>query len=483
MIAPPRPNVPKIPSVKYMIAVGAGFDIPTGVYLEGVHGQMCLNGGLGAITAITGMGNSFKSTILHFMALSAASRVGKYSYIDTYDTEMNVQPHRLSELAKSISTVGNEDWIENGRWRITDSSVCLGNKWFSLFKESMLQKINDSKEYLVDTPFLDKDKGKSRSCIKVIYPTFQEIDSLSKFTTADVVKIQDKNELGDPGGNTVSMRQGLQKTRLLDELPSLATGSNTYILMTAHYGKEINLDPYSAPTKQLPDMKHNQKIKGVPLNFTYLITTCWHVEKCEKLLNNDKTILFPKEPEDKALKIEDLNLVTLKKLRSKNGSSGSMIKVIVSQEYGVLPSLTEFYHIRTNQFGFIGNDKNYKCVLYQDVNLNRVNIRKMLAEHKQLERAINILSEYLQLIINRSHQLLPKYNCTPEELYQGVIDQGYDWEMILTQTRGYPTVNNEDELLELSTLDILRMRVGDYHPFWLDKDKKTILKKFTKNVT
>lgn len=476
---PPRSNLPSVPSVKVMIAVGSLFDIPTGSFLDGMHGEKCLNGGLGSLTAIVGMGNSYKSTIIHYMCLTAASRMGEDSFIDTYDTEMNVHLWRLKNLTDMIPTISKteENWIDSKRWTITDSSICSGDVWYDSFKQAMMEKKENAKDYTVDTPF--RDKLTKDKCVKILFPTFQEIDSLSKFITNDVIKMQDSNKLGDAGANTVSMRQGLQKARLLDELPSLATGSYTYILMTAHYGERINMDPYSPVLKQLPDMRMNQRIKGVPPNFTYLITTCWQVEKCECLTNNDKTVLYPKTPEDKATKDKDLNLVTLKKLRSKSGNSGSIINVVLSQTEGVLSSLSEFHHLKTNgYFGLSGSDKSYKCVLFPVITLNRVNVRSQLDGSRKLQRAINILSEYLQMKTHRNQQLKMHYICTPEELYEDIKKKGYDWDLILSCTRGYPTINKKDPLLELSTLDILRMRVGEYHPYWLDKDNKTILKKW-----
>ena len=56
--------------------------------------------------------------------------------------------------------------------------------------------------------------------------------------------------------------------------------------------------------------------------------------------------------------------------------------------------------------------------------------------------------------------------CTPKELYDALIQKGYDWNRLL-ETRGYWTFNNEQQALPfLSTMDLLRMRVGLYHPYW-----------------
>ena len=46
-----------------LINVGCLFDIITGVYVRGKYGESILNGGLGMLTGIAGIGNNFKTTI------------------------------------------------------------------------------------------------------------------------------------------------------------------------------------------------------------------------------------------------------------------------------------------------------------------------------------------------------------------------------------------------------------------------------------
>ena len=55
--------------------------------------------------------------------------------------------------------------------------------------------------------------------------------------------------------------------------------------------------------------------------------------------------------------------------------------------------------------------------------------------------------------------------------------------MLLEKTRGWWTLEDlpeeakteEHHLHFLSTMDLLKMRVGEYHPYWLAEDKVTIL--------
>ena len=69
---------------------------------------------------------------------------------------------------------------------------------------------------------------------------------------------------------------------------------------------------------------------------------------------------------------------------------------------------------------------------------------------------------------------------TPETLYEKVKEQGYDWDILLNTRPWYSADDDDHCQLELSTLDIMRIALGTYHPFWLEADKKTIKKKYRK---
>ena len=64
-----------------------------------------------------------------------------------------------------------------------------------------------------------------------------------------------------------------------------------------------------------------------------------------------------------------------------------------------------------------------------------------------------------------------KYRCIPAELYEGIKELGYDWNTLLDK-RGYYTLNHYDHPIKpLSTFDLLRMRVGDYIPYWMTEEE------------
>jgi len=466
-------------NVKCLINIGALMDIPTGFYIKGSHGEHILLGGLGSITAVVGRGNRYKSTIMHYMMLSAANKLSSTvkTSMSTYDTEINIHEHALKRFIKPFQYLNNDNILDNGTWNVTDKTMYYANNWYELIKKYLKEKRDNSKKYEYTTPFLSRD-GKEK--LKIVVPTFSEIDSFSEFETEDVAKMQDDNELGDSGANTIHMRQGLAKTRFLMEVPTLFGGNNHFLLLTAHLGKDIQVatGPYSVPPpKNLQHMKTGDKIKGVTDRFFFLMNNCWHAVNATPLINQGtKGPEYPRVPEEISSKDTDLNIVTLTQLRGKSGPSGFTLEIVVSQYEGVLPTLTEFHYIKSSdRFGLSGTLQSYSLDIMPDIKLSRTTIRQKIDSNLKLCRAMNITSELCQM--HQFYRHLSSDLCTPKVLYDDLKALGYDWDMILEKTRGWWCLEDEkNELLFLSTMDLLMMRKG-YIPYWMNPDK-TIKKEY-----
>lgn len=464
------PNFEPAEYIKPLFNVGAGLDIPTGYYINGRHGESILNGGVGYMTALVGRGNSFKSTIIHYMALSAMNNIfsSLSTTLMTYDTEVNMHETQLQRFVNNFEYLSDKDIFRNGIWRISDKINYSAEKWWEEFKEYIKNKIKNKDKLTLETPFIDRD---GVSLYKMIVPTFCQIDSFSELETSDVIKIQDENELGDSGGNTIHMRQGLAKTRIFMELPRILSSSKNFLFITAHVGQDntIQSGPIALPPpKKISTMKSGDKIKGVTDKFFFHMSNAWQSMKSDPLINQTtKGAEYPIDPSLQESGDVDLYCVSLKLLRSKSAQSGSSIDLIVSQREGVLPSLTEFHLIKTmDRFGLSGNNVNFHLDLMPDVNLTRPTIRSKLANDAKLRRALTITSELAQ--ITRLWKNTPKeLLCTPKELYDDIKNKGYDWDILLN-TRGWWTFNNDKHPIPyLSTMDLLNMRLGLYKPYWL----------------
>lgn len=465
------PSFAQIPEVKISYNIGALFDVPTGDIEYGRHGEAILNGGVGSITGVVGIGNQFKSTIMHFMKLQILARFVE-SVSSTYDTEINIMKSRLMQLGMALPDMKGQNVIAEGRWVITDKTMYYANEWYEEWKKFTKGKIDAGKEWMRDTPFLERDG----TLMRLLVPTPAEVDSFTEFETEDVAGMQAANELGDSGANTMFMRQGISKTRFLVDVPKIIAKSNSPMFLSAHIGKEIPMDARAAPVKKLQFLKNGDKIKGGTDKFTFLTTNCWQCQNAAPMINDGtKGPEYPRDSEDNMKFDTDLFLVTVVNLRSKVGPSGLVMQIIVSQQDGVLPSLSEFHYLKTmDRFGFEGNVQNYTHTFLPDVKLSRTAIRSKLENNAQLRRAFNITAEMCQMKMLWHDALTKELMCTPQELYNDLKAKGYDWNELLN-TRGWWTFNNDEPVVRvdgeqqyfLSTYDLLRMRKGWYHPFWM----------------
>lgn len=470
-----RPGFTSAPKIKPMINIGACLDIPTGHWVLGQHNESILNGGLGLLTGVVGIGNNFKSTLMDYMMLSAIDRLicSAGTSATTYDTEINRHLPRMEVLASQFDNLRNRHILDDETWILTDSTRYYANQMYEILREYLKDKISNEQKISVDTPFLDPD---TRKLFKMMPPTFLEIDSFTAFETEDVAKIQAENELGKSAGNTMHMRQGLAKMRFMMDIPKIAARANHYVLLTAHVGRsiEMNSTPYSGPpTKKLNFLKHGDKIKGVSDAFFFLMSNCWHSFNATPLLvQKTREPEYPSDVNDNRSDDTDLNVVSLRQLRGKAGMTGMVIEVVVSQSTGVLPTLTEFHYLKKNdRYGMSGSLQSYSLDILPDVKISRTTVRSKINEIPKLRRAINITSEILQMHHYMRKSIDPELLCDPKTLFNDLTNMGWNIDELLN-TRGWWTLDNDKHPIPfLSSMDLLRMRQKEnpYKPYWANK--------------
>lgn len=471
----------KAPKLRPLLNIGCLFDIPTGTYLKGKHGESILNGGLSYITGIGGRGNTYKSTLAHFMILRGLDRY-RQSEAMVYDTEVSLTMQRLNSLGRWLPHIGSmdenqlPDLEDTGRLLLTDKTVMMGNKWFDEYRSGLKERHKAPEKFQLTTPFVDRDG----EFIKAMNPFLAELDSLSQLDIEAVETMYDKAEVGDSKLNTEALKGAAAKSQLLTQLPGLTGGGGSYMVMTAHIGDEHQLDPYAPPAKKLSFLKGKVKFKRVPENFTFLTNNCWLCHSANVLLNQtNKTPEFPRSKDDDLKGDTDLMVVTLQNLRAKSGPTGLPMDVIVSQRDGVHVGLSEFYYIKKHErYGLGGHDRAYYLELAPDVSMQRTTVRGKIDSTPKVQRALEITSEMCQMR-NLWHDLPPGLLVSPKELYEGLKEKHYDVDVLLEHTRGY-WMFEEDAKHEpkqyLSTMDLLKMVAGEYHPWWYDGLMKTLKK-------
>lgn len=462
----------KVAKIRPALNIGCLFDIPTGAYHLGKHGESILSGGLAHFTGVGGKGNTYKTTVMHFFNLSAMNRygdphdlMGNPSPYLIYDSENSMNPTRVEHLADQYDFLAGLGLDELNRVIITDTTMS-GNSYFDMLKKYGKDKLTQ-KGVWITTPFLN-DKGEN---IKIITPTFVGIDSLSMMPIDSVDAIYDKHGIGESGLNVEAMKTAAAKSQMMMQMPKVTSSCGLYVTATAHLGNEIVMDQYAPSKKQLTFLKQDTKFKRVPENYSFLTNILWCCLSANVLQNkSDKTPLYPKDGGDRMEGDVDLQLITIQALRSKGGATGLPFELVASQRDGLLVGLSEFHYIKTRKYGLNGNDRSYALDIYPDVSLQRTTVRGIIDNDAKLRRALEITSELCQISI--LWKGLDDVMCTPEVLYKDIKALGGDWDTILSETRGYwqPTeIEKKNPLKFLSTMDLLNWRAGKYTPYWLKK--------------
>jgi len=449
-----------------MLNVGCLFDIQTGRYYRGKHGESILNGGFPHFEGIVGLPNMFKTAISLYKLGAAMSRYSQ-SMLQAHDSENTLSIGRIETAFNAFPELAELDLHdpESARFAFSDASVYQGNEWFDALKESSKAR-RGNKEILLTTPFYNHKSGQF---LKIPVPLLSFLDSLSHLSTDSVNAMYDKNEIGESGLNMVNMKGSNVKSQMIEQITNVTSSGGIYSIMTGHVGEQYQLDMYKPAVKRLKFLKGDLKLKKIPENFSFLTSNCWYCASVSILLSSDKEVEFPRNKEDDMKGDTDLIAVSVINLRGKHGPSGIPFDIVISQSEGVKVGLTEFLYIKQGgRYGIGGNVQNFHIALYPDVNLTRRTIRQKIEDDKKLQRALTITSEMLQMRM-MWHHLEDELVCTPEQLYKELKEKGYDWDLLLN-TRGYWTFQEDKNPMPfLSTMDLLRMRVGKYHPYWYPK--------------
>jgi hypothetical protein len=461
------------PLFRPALNVNGMYDVPTGHYELGKHGESIMNGGVGPLTGIASRPNNFKTALAIFMQ-AMIRRAFQNAYGMVYDTEGTLSPiQRFQTISMAFAELMLIDWEQDTQFVFTDLSRYTGDLLMKEFRDEVYKKTSDPKKQILTTPFIDRE-GEYRQAYQ---PTSLLIDSFSKFQIKEVQEMYDKNKIGDSKNNTDAMTMGKAKTQLFNQMPTMAAQTGSYVIMTAHVGDIINMEMYPTDKRNLSHMKKDTVIKGVGPGFYSMPHNVWDIVSNKPLLNKEKMPRFPLDNKTAMEGDTDLKILEVQNLRGKGGITGLLMPMIMSQTEGYLPSLTEFYYCYENGFGINGNNINHQLAMAPDINLTRTTIRAKLNESERLRRVTEIQAEMLQLI--QFHRTDREQVFTdPKTLYEDLKTIGYDWDVLLN-TRGFWVFKEEEHLFPkpfLSTMDLLRMRRGLYVPYWLPEEDKTRLK-------
>lgn len=451
-------------------------DVVTGELMLGDKGDYILNGGYSPHMAINGKNNSNKTLIILSIIMTFLIRF-RDSGVDAqmFETENTLEFMRCMQIAMGMCKIMglSDEETKYVREYILDNFTLRGSKdlganaWYDEMNEISDARIKSGKDKIT-LPFSDL-RGKP---VEVFVPHAVGLDSFSALEPEMVAeKFLDQNTAGSSDNNTMYLKEANAKTQMLAKWLNQNPRASIYMFSSAHMGDNISLDPRSPPEKKNLFMKQNHKLKNVPEKYYFYTTTMFFVNGASALVNSDKVPQYPFSSSDKEKRDSKDILLEIIVLRNKFGQSGVFIPLVANQNMGIDWHLSAYDYCRKNKWGFTGGDSSYVLDLMPDVKLSRSVARTKLAEDARLRRAVDITCEIHLLFRYKFDVVGSKYRCTPAELYEDIKALGYDWNEIL-DCRGYYTLNHYDHPVNpLGAFDILRMRVGEYVPYWMEEDK------------
>lgn len=458
--------VPAAPRVEPLFDIGGIFSIPTGKIIDGANGRKHLNAGFGAANSIQGLGNTFKTGILLYMALVIVSRYLGSKFV-LYDAESSFQWIRLQEMLNQIPGCEDIDVMNNPStvYAIVKGSAIYGDQLFDQLKKYAKDRKDSERKV---TPFMDENGEfiKSFPFLNLFFDSF----TATKISTV-VANMEDKFMVGDSKGNTADMKESNAKSKLVHQMPGVNYQGGVIFTMVAQLKKTIVMDQYAADTSNMAYSTRGVSTKGVSGAFGFINNNLWEIKLTRPCHNGDseKSALYPMDDSDKTKGTVDLQEVVMVQTRNKNGSSGFMFNLIFSQAEGFQPYLTCFHYIHKClkvKYGFQGNNTSYSLDLLPEQTIRRTTVRNLCRNNVKFQRAVEITTHLAQMSI--LWKLPEQYKCSTAELYADLKAMGFDWDELL-DTRGFWTFNEDDKKFkpELIAYDLLRMRAGEYVPHWL----------------
>ncbi|CAH0447977.1 UvsX-like recombinase [Vibrio phage vB_VpaM_sm033] len=476
--------IPAAMSHKVAYPIRALRDIPTGEFVKTPRGNFVMMGGYHPTNSTTGPGNCHKTDEIFYGPMKVLSHI-QASQVLAYDTESSLGYRRFEDRKGMFYGLEEFDfsmqqYLDNPRFMLWQRGQIEGDEFFEAIKEYGRERSKDKKN-MITLPICDP----AGNPIRILAPSIVVIDSLSAMSASSIQeKIVDKNAVGDSGQNTVFMKDGAMKTQLITQLPVCTAKYGMHFAMTAHIGDHIQMDQYAPKPLSLQFSKNGTKQKGVPQKFQFINDFVGEIYNAKPLVHPvDKSPKYPYSEADRE-KGNDLIQITEVSSRNKNGQSGVVRPIIVSQRDGILPGMTEFDYIKETckKWGISGNNTTFHMDLRPDVNIGRTTVQKKIRDDWRLDTAMRITAEMnqMRLLWKDMEDIL----CTPEELYNDIKNMGYDWDILLfTRYWWVPTEEEKNQdFNELTTYDLLMMRKGLYHPYWLEDDKVTVKKAWLTNL-
>ena len=425
------------------INTGTLFDMATGRFKYGMNNTQILDGGISSCMGISGRAQTYKSGIAGSL-IANAMLVHPEAEALIFDSENTIAG---AERYSDFTPINKPIHDRIGFYNSTTTNL---TDFYDKIKQIADAKLTNKKDYIVESPF----KGVDGRPAKVWIPTFVLIDSFSRARSNKGDDQFDKNNVDDSAMNTFYLYDGGVKSRIMNDLPTRAAKAGIYVILTAHVGDKMDLDPYSPTPKQLQFMKNNDRMKNVGSNFEFLTTALLQTNKATVLQDSNKHCLYPNASSTDG----EVNQVDTTLVRCKNNSAGVQIPYVLSQNQGILKDVTNFQLLRNcKNYGMTvkGNNQSFSPLLLPDVNLTRNNLRDTFDSNYRAARAIELTTQLCFIQQFWSTYRMPEYVHTPVEKFAELLthNEKMSVDRVLESTSVWSTSKQERE--RLTILDVL----------------------------
>lgn len=437
------------------------FDFQVGSVERGVDGKLYLSGGYGP-SLVGGIAKPgyYKSTFMGSLGARIAALYSAQEFIVDSEDAISRDRERLVRFAGEHAHLIDPD----------KQIVCLDgtteydvDTLLKFIKEICEKKKQHSKELMITTPFHDGDcSGKE---LRMLAPTIVFIDSLTELHSLDEEKIIEEGGLDSSKSTTIALRDSLKKTYLLRWLKKLAVENNIIFILTAHYGKQVNMDGGYGPTpKSIQFMPADMGVKSVGSKFLFLTSPQVNIDSC-KVLQDDVKQCWYKDNDTGAL---DINELIIKIQRCKNNSAGTMQPYIVSQTHGYLEDATNYHYTKTigKMFGLSGNMTTCHHSLIPDKSMTRNSMRRVIGEDYRIHRAFQLTAQLLYLQRNWNLNTIFPHSIDPQKFCDFIMSSKdpYTKDFIL-ESRGYWLPKEvKSERPYMSIMDLLEFIKNNSQP-------------------
>lgn len=456
---------------------GTILDISAGSWVEGDRGQTILNGGVAHFAGIAALPNMFKTTVAAGMA-GAVLRAFPRGIVHAHDTETTMQHRRIEDLIRKSMRIGvgeyqvPEDLEAEGRLFFTSSVDHDGTEIFDLLRKFCKNRRENEKKIE-----LEIINPRTKKPYLYYNPVIEFWDSFSGLKTKDATTKQAESDVGTKDTNMLAMNFNKGKSDIVEQAPDLTAKHGIYLCFTAHVGQKYQLDAYKPEVKPLRWLKGDVKLKRIPENTSFNTGNFYVIGSMNAMTEKGKD-MWPRTANEKDDTSPDLIDLSIINQRGKYGFSNNPLPLVVSQREGLLHAESNFLFIRQEErYGIVGSLQNYALALTPKIRMQRTTIRTIFREQPTTVTAVRVLMEMCYMFKYDANRYT-EYECTPDELYQSLVDLGYDWDLLLNSRFWFTPIDSpEYKIPYLSTMDLLKMRKGEYHPYWYpiaQKDLKTL---------